>query len=161
MRSLCLQQHFTKRTSLSRLYLCSKAPTRARESGLLPDPAAVPQAGNRQGQAISITASQPGDKVNEKHDPSRLCCQSALGLEIHNVPILLPDPIAILILPQTHAAEHARHIRCHECARTQPPPGEGVGKLGRDEVGGSGGHILAPILSTQAPPPPKHPPPAK
>lgn len=104
------------------------APTRARESGLVPDPAAVSRAGNTQGQAINITASPPGDKVDEKHDPSRLCCQSAAGLEIHNVPILLPAPVAILILPHTHAAERARHIWCHECARTQPAPGEGVGK---------------------------------
>lgn len=100
----------------------------ARGSGLVPDPAAVPRAGNMQGQAISITASQPGHKVDAKHDPSRLCCQSAAALEIHNVPILLPEPVAILLLPHTHAAEHARHIGCHGCARTLPAPGQEVAK---------------------------------
>lgn len=107
------------------------APTRPTESGLAPDPAAVPQAGNMQGQAISITVSQPGDSVDESYDPSRLCCQSAAGLEIHNVPIFLPEPVAILILPHTPAAEHARHISCHECARTQPSSRDGVGKSGQ------------------------------
>lgn len=131
MRSLFLQRRFTKRESLTHLYPCNTALKPQPESPGWPPPhAAAPRAGNTQGQAVSVTASQPGDKASEKHDWSRLCCQPAAGLEIHNVPVLLPDPVTILILPHTHAAEHAGRIWCHECARTQPSPGWLAGEGG-------------------------------
>ena len=111
MRSLFLQRSFRKRACLTYLYLCNTALKREPESpGWPPAPLLHPGLGTRRGRAVSIAASQPGDKAAEKHDPSRLCWQPAAGLEIHNVPELLPDPVAIPILPHTHRAGDTRRI---------------------------------------------------
>lgn len=50
-------------------------------AGLVPITAAALQARDKPGQAISVTASQPGDKAAEKHTRSRLCHQPAAGLQ--------------------------------------------------------------------------------
>lgn len=98
---------------------------------MAPSPTAAPGAGNTQGRAVIVTASQPGDKVAEKQDQSGLCCQPAAGLEIRNVLILLPDPVAIPMVPHTHAAEDAPP---HLMSRVRPDSalgvaGKGVGKI--------------------------------
>lgn len=109
MRSLFLQRRFTKHASLTHLYLCNAAFKHEPESlGWPPTPLLHPRLGTRRDEPpVSLPASL-GTRWLKKHDRSRLCCQPGADLENHNVPDLLPDPVATPILPHTHAAEDAR-----------------------------------------------------
>lgn len=162
MRSLFLWCHFTKHLPLTHLYLHNTALKNERESlGLAPSPTAAPRAGNTQGQGVSVTASRPGDKGVGKQEWGGLCCQPATGLGINNMLIPLPDPVAIPIVPHTHAAEDAP---AHLMSRVRPDSALGAAGRGLGKIWGTRGHLQVPSCQHIAPssPPPhsEHPPPA-